>query len=688
MDLTLYEAAKQPVAQHFLDVLERVAIEKGLLLSAVYDQVSPIGSTYLHVAASFNNAATATFIAHHCPPLITKKNINGDTPLHLTARAGYISISAELLDLWKYTSAEGGDERQTEQENLLLRLWNEKGNTALHEALLNSHDQIARNFIKADPEVAFYLNNDQESPLYLAAKAGSKECVSFIFSFPEALGKMIEQGKVGKSPVHAAISSRNKDVLDLMLQKAPEFIHLVDEKRRSPVHYAASMGYLEEVQLILDKFPHSANGRDGNRFLPIHWASINGHVSIIKEMLLHSPDPGELLDQKGRSILHFAAKSGKHKVVSYMLKYPAYEGLINMQDKRGNTPLHLAAMDWHPKTVIALTWDSRVNVTVVNNRGMTALDAAQYYLDNAPSFQQRLTWAALRAAGVPRAWPRKLLNVDAQTAVPMEQKKPHNYKDRVNTLLLVSTLVATVTFAAGFTVPGGYNNSDPYQGMATMLGEKKFHVFIFCDTIAMFTSIIVAVSLIWAQLGDLNLALVALRMALPLLGIALVMMSLAFMAGISLVVSKLRWLGSAILFMGLIFLVILAVLFFPLCFSLGSNYRLLRIIFYYPFLVLIWGSKYNMREVLSLKGDPLSVLLLRRDAFQFLVSPSQSFHVPGHLLRICELARNLETTPQLCGRIPVMAYSYPLDYKLTTKDCFGTSYKWKFSKKIIFTCLI
>ncbi|KAM1513947.1 hypothetical protein ACFX11_025788 [Malus domestica] len=33
------------------------------------------------------------------------------------------------------------------------------------------------------------------------------------------------------------------------------------------------------------------------------------------------------------------------------------------------------------------------------------------------------------------------------------------HRNRVNTLLVVATLVATVTFAAGFTMPGGYSNS-------------------------------------------------------------------------------------------------------------------------------------------------------------------------------------------------------------------------------------
>ncbi|CAB4280673.1 unnamed protein product [Prunus armeniaca] len=47
--------------------------------------------------------------------------------------------------------------------------------------------------------------------------------------------------------------------------------------------------------------------------------------------------------------------------------------------------------------------------------------------------------------------------------------KEESIRDRVNTLFVVATLVATVTFAAAFAIPGGYNNSGPQDGMATLL---------------------------------------------------------------------------------------------------------------------------------------------------------------------------------------------------------------------------
>ncbi|KAL3509390.1 hypothetical protein ACH5RR_028791 [Cinchona calisaya] len=250
---------------------------------------------------------------------------------------------------------------------------------------MNSYEGIAFRLINSDPEVAFYINNDLESPLYLAAKAGIKDIVSRILEL-SFMNMTDQQVTAGKSPLHAAISSRNIDVLQLILQKAPQFIHLSDEEGRFPLHYAASMGYLKEVRFILDQFAPSAVEKDKSGLFPIHWASIKGHVAVIKLLLLHCPEPRELLDQNGCSILHFAAKNGKHEIIRYILKDKQFEVLVNMKDKQGNTSLHLAAMHWHPKIVSALTWDSRVNLALENDEGMTALDAASVTLEMHPHF--------------------------------------------------------------------------------------------------------------------------------------------------------------------------------------------------------------------------------------------------------------------------------------------------------------
>lgn len=102
-------------------------------------------------------------------------------------------------------------------------------------------------------------------------------------------------------------------------------------------------------------------------------------------------------------------------------------------------------------------------------------------------------------------------------------------KERVNTLMLVSTLVTTLTLAAGFTMPGGYDSSSLDPGMATMLREMGLHVFVLCDSIAMHCSMIAAVALIFAQFADIDLVITAVSfIALPLLGIALCMMSIDF----------------------------------------------------------------------------------------------------------------------------------------------------------------
>ena len=61
-------------------------------------------------------------------------------------------------------------------------------------------------------------------------------------------------------------------------------------------------------------------------------------------------------------------------------------------------------------------------------------------------------------------------------------------KDVSNTHLVVSTLIATVTFAAGFTLPGGYNEDDPNKGKTVLAAKAAFKTFAIADAIAFYCS--------------------------------------------------------------------------------------------------------------------------------------------------------------------------------------------------------
>ena len=107
----------------------------------------------------------------------------------------------------------------------------------------------------------------------------------------------------------------------------------------------------------------------------------------------------------------------------------------------------------------------------------------------------------------------------------------------ISTMSLTAALLATITFTAAFTVPGGFNSQD-----GTTILEKKvaFRVFVISDIAAMGLSMIVFFSLLWIVAGDREEKVVLVDFSLFLLQASfyatlLIFMTSAFVTNIPMV---------------------------------------------------------------------------------------------------------------------------------------------------------
>jgi len=193
---------------------------------------------------------------------------------------------------------------------------------------------------------------------------------------------------------------------------------------------------------------------------------------------------------------------------------------------------------------------------------------------------------ALVAAGTTRA-PRVHLRAEIPGLTTDEDLILKIHKDRVNTLLVVATLVATMAFAAGLSVPLGYNSTEFKSNVKHSYEESAFHAFVICNSIAVYSAVISTVALIGTQLADLKCMLTTFKFIVPLLGFSIIAMSLAFVAGLYLVLGHHYSLAIFVLASGGFYLMALLLLIIPYASPYTFSPLFFRYFLRFPFSMLV-----------------------------------------------------------------------------------------------------
>eukprot|EP00257_Ricinus_communis_P023414 XP_015583393.1 ankyrin repeat-containing protein NPR4 isoform X1 [Ricinus communis] len=465
MSLDLYKAAEDGK----IDPFKNFAGPLDLL-------VTPIKDTILHLNLASPSERSTSFVKEAldmCPQILLQINADGDTLLHIAARYGHLDIVKLLIE---HTRAQHQDlESAGEAVRQMLRMTNKSKETALHEAARNDHPDLVELLIEQDPDFVHSSNDFGETPLYLASERGHLEVVVIML---KACTSLAYGGPNGKTALHAAAMHRHGGIVHAILDKKTSLVNKADEMGWTPLHYAAYIGASRVVKQLLGYDKYVAYAADkARRRTALHLAACQANIKSMREIIFKCPDCCKLVDNRGWNVAHYAVISKSDDALKILLANPSCIYLVNEKDAQGNTPLHLlAALQSHPRSLMHHAKGHRFAVYRQNFLCIKEL------LSRSPcrkSYQKEI-----------QEWMRDLGGGPLGQIVIKKDDFILTFERARDSHIVVAALVATVTFAAAFTLPGGYRSNDDEkdQGVAILGKNSAFKAFLITDAIAMVLS--------------------------------------------------------------------------------------------------------------------------------------------------------------------------------------------------------
>ncbi|XP_021635645.2 ankyrin repeat-containing protein At5g02620 [Hevea brasiliensis] len=517
-----------------------------------------VGSTILHEAATNNYAIPiAEKLLKKAPGLLGMRNNNGETALFRAARYGNTKM-------FKFLGSKITQYDQVSQQFYLQR--NIDKTTVLHIAIISQHFELARHIANEYKQLIGEKDSDEMTALQLLA------CEPSAFKIDREEG-FINLIKWCCSPAWRRKIQNDKQKYKLAVELVKflvkrdtswEASYSAADKSKPKIHRYGGGGDASSMvkEAAAERSSASTQGqKEEIGETPLILATKSGCVEIAKEILRVYPQAVEHIDDEGRNVLHVAIKYRQLKIFESVkeMEVPMAR-LVRKVDNNGNTILHTVALkrkDFVVEKVEGpalllqeeLLWFERV-------QEITPL-LFMYHKNNmnlaADEFFNRVN-SELRSAG--KEW----------------------LKSTAEGCSVVAVLIATVAFAAAYTVPGG-NQSN---GLPVLLNHPLFVVFTVTDVLSLnfaLTAVVTFLSILSSpfRFKDFKRSLPnKLMLGFTFLFLSVAMMMMSFGATIFLMIhSKESWTKISLYALSFIPVGIFALSYFNLYSSLSKTYKYL-----------------------------------------------------------------------------------------------------------------
>ncbi|KAJ0447848.1 putative ankyrin repeat-containing domain, PGG domain, ankyrin repeat-containing domain superfamily [Helianthus annuus] len=271
---------------------------------------------------------------------------------------------------------------------------------------------------------------------------------------------------------------------------APEFLDNLyngllgsDASKNSVLHLVSKIGNVACVEYILQKDPLKIYDHNSDTETPAFVAAREGRVDILRLHILKARnqdiEPIVTRSADKQNALHIAIQNHHVEVIFLLIKeIPQLTNRINESEE---SPLYLAAEAGY-FGVVEHMLNKCKNISFQGPNGKTSLHAAATS-DSAADQLVFSSWAITTDIICAHDTASALSPNEIQSEAKEKQTEKHFVI--VDSLVVVAALIATASFAAAFTMPGGLESSDGFKkGTPFLLRDPAFQAFIVTNAIA------------------------------------------------------------------------------------------------------------------------------------------------------------------------------------------------------------
>ncbi|PWA68467.1 ankyrin repeat-containing domain, PGG domain protein [Artemisia annua] len=293
--------------------------------------------------------------------------------------------------------------------------------------------------------------------LFVAAELGNtKFVVELIRQYPDLIWKVNDNNQ---SIFHIAVKHRHEGPLE----KEPKALQLLkiiwNDIAKRPK---------KEIDDIMRGQREQINGRMAYPSRILFVAAELGNTKFVVELIRQYPDLIWKVNDNNQSIFHIAVKHRHEGIYNLLYEIGSMKDLVTpIKDNDGNNMLHLAAKSTQKKRLEDVS-----GAALKMQRELLWFKEVESIMP--PTYRLKKNKDGLT--------PRELFTEEHQHLMI---KGEEWMKSTASQCMVVATLIATIVFAAAFTVPGGYNQNN---GIPMFNQKLTFVVFVVADAISLFLS--------------------------------------------------------------------------------------------------------------------------------------------------------------------------------------------------------